>query len=271
MPRWILWAGVVLTLFFIFLRSGGAVDLAVSLRPVPRRRRRTGSRSRAHPSSEHLFGTNVQSTDVLSRVIYGAQTELKVVVLAVRRGARRRPPARPHLGLLRRAARPRARARHGCTLRVPISAARDRDRVPARRPARSGGADGRHRDRGGVHAAVLPGGAETTCISVREEPYVEAARALGARPRTVISSLRLPERDPERARDRHPECRRRHPDAGRAGLPRLRHPAHRGRRVGVRQLRARSPTPAPGSGGRASSRASRSCCSSRRSRCSARA
>src|SRR5439155_21862042 len=35
------------------------------------------------PSSQHWFGTNVQSTDVLSRVIFGARTELKVVLLAV--------------------------------------------------------------------------------------------------------------------------------------------------------------------------------------------
>jgi peptide/nickel transport system permease protein len=37
----------------------------------------------AAPSSEHLMGTTVQSTDVLSRVIWGAQTELLVVILAL--------------------------------------------------------------------------------------------------------------------------------------------------------------------------------------------
>ena len=37
----------------------------------------------AAPSSEHLMGTTVQSTDVLSRVIWGAQTELKVVVISL--------------------------------------------------------------------------------------------------------------------------------------------------------------------------------------------
>jgi peptide/nickel transport system permease protein len=37
----------------------------------------------AHPSGAHLFGTTVESDDVLSRVIWGAQTELKVVVLAL--------------------------------------------------------------------------------------------------------------------------------------------------------------------------------------------
>lgn len=35
------------------------------------------------PSGEHWFGTNVQSTDVFSRVVWGAQTELKVVSLSL--------------------------------------------------------------------------------------------------------------------------------------------------------------------------------------------
>jgi peptide/nickel transport system permease protein len=37
----------------------------------------------AEPSGTHLFGTTVQSTDVLSRVIWGARTAVEVVVLAV--------------------------------------------------------------------------------------------------------------------------------------------------------------------------------------------
>jgi peptide/nickel transport system permease protein len=37
----------------------------------------------ASPSSEHLMGTTVQSTDVMARVIWGTQTELKVVVLSL--------------------------------------------------------------------------------------------------------------------------------------------------------------------------------------------
>ena len=37
----------------------------------------------APPDSEHLFGTTVQSTDVLSRVIWGSRTAIEVVVLAV--------------------------------------------------------------------------------------------------------------------------------------------------------------------------------------------
>lgn len=35
------------------------------------------------PSADHLMGTNVQSTDVLSRIIWGTQTELKVVFVSL--------------------------------------------------------------------------------------------------------------------------------------------------------------------------------------------
>lgn len=35
------------------------------------------------PSSAHLMGTTVQSTDVLSRVVWGARTELKVVLVSL--------------------------------------------------------------------------------------------------------------------------------------------------------------------------------------------
>ena len=37
----------------------------------------------AAPSAQHLFGTNVMSTDVLSRVIYGARTAIEVTVLSL--------------------------------------------------------------------------------------------------------------------------------------------------------------------------------------------
>src|SRR5215208_7765054 len=37
----------------------------------------------AHPESMHLFGTTVQSTDVLSRIVWGSRTAIEVVVVAV--------------------------------------------------------------------------------------------------------------------------------------------------------------------------------------------
>src|SRR5690606_25930117 len=38
---------------------------------------------RAGPSGEHWFGTNVQAFDVFSRVVWGARTEVQVVVLSL--------------------------------------------------------------------------------------------------------------------------------------------------------------------------------------------
>jgi peptide/nickel transport system permease protein len=80
-PKWILYSGIGLVLFFLILAifapliapygfaqsSSGGVDFP----------------KQAPPSGAHLFGTTVQSTDVLSRVIWGARTEIEVVVVAV--------------------------------------------------------------------------------------------------------------------------------------------------------------------------------------------
>ena len=71
-PKWILYSGIAIVLFFLILAifapliapygfaqsSSGGVDFP----------------KQAPPSGAHLFGTTVQSTDVLSRVIWGART-----------------------------------------------------------------------------------------------------------------------------------------------------------------------------------------------------
>jgi peptide/nickel transport system permease protein len=81
-PRWVLWAGVLITTFFIVLAL-----FAPLIAPYDFDEFQTASGERfgkqQHPSGEHPFGTNVLGTDVLSRVIYGARTALEVVVLAV--------------------------------------------------------------------------------------------------------------------------------------------------------------------------------------------
>jgi peptide/nickel transport system permease protein len=80
-PKWILYSGIAIVLFFTLLaifapliapygfadNSSGGVDFP----------------KQAAPSGDHLMGTTVQSTDVLSRVIWGARTEIEVVILAV--------------------------------------------------------------------------------------------------------------------------------------------------------------------------------------------
>jgi peptide/nickel transport system permease protein len=81
-PRWVLWSGIVITLFFVVLAL-----FAPLISPYDFDEYRTASGERfgvqQPPSSDHPFGTNVLGTDVLARVIYGARTALEVVILAV--------------------------------------------------------------------------------------------------------------------------------------------------------------------------------------------
>ncbi len=81
LARGMFWAGVVITGFFIVLAL-----FATWIAPYGYNQYQAGGErfpQLAHPSSTHLMGTTVQSDDVLSRVVWGAQTELKVVVLAL--------------------------------------------------------------------------------------------------------------------------------------------------------------------------------------------
>ena len=131
-PRVMLYIGAAITLFFVLLAllapliSPYDFDQYQSERPpVPA--------ARSAVVRTTWMGTTVQSTDVMSRVIWGAQTELKVVFISLVLLDHARRPARAPLRLLRRQARPGARPRHGRAVRVPVPPARDRDRVPARR------------------------------------------------------------------------------------------------------------------------------------------
>jgi peptide/nickel transport system permease protein len=82
MTRWMLWTGAGITLFFIAMAV-----LAPAIAPYDFDQFRSASEGRfpqlEAPSRDHLMGTNVQSTDVLSRLIWGAQTELKVVLVSL--------------------------------------------------------------------------------------------------------------------------------------------------------------------------------------------
>ena len=76
-----LYVGAGITLFFVLLAI-----LAPVISPYAFDQYKSGDKrfpQLAAPSSEHLMGTTVQSTDVLSRVIWGAQTELKVVAISL--------------------------------------------------------------------------------------------------------------------------------------------------------------------------------------------
>lgn len=81
-PKWVLWAGVLITLVFVVMAL-----FAPWIAPYDFDQYRTADGIRfvkqQAPSGEHWFGTNVQSTDVFSRVVYGARTALEVVLFAV--------------------------------------------------------------------------------------------------------------------------------------------------------------------------------------------
>jgi peptide/nickel transport system permease protein len=182
-PKWILYSGIAIVLFFLILAifapliapygfaqsSSGGVDFP----------------QQAPPSGAHLFGTTVQSTDVLSRVIWGARTEIEVVIVAVFFSLSIGVP----LGLL--SGYVGGKLDRGLVLVMDalfafpylllaiVIAFLLSDKL----------------GQGIITAAVaitivyIPQYFRVVrnhVISVREEPYVEAARALGAKRRTII-------------------------------------------------------------------------------------
>jgi peptide/nickel transport system permease protein len=139
----------------------------------------------AHPSGMHLFGTTVESDDVLSRVVWGAQTELKVVALSLALALIVGVP----LGLLS--------GYFGSILDRALVMIMDA--LFAFPPLLlaiviafllgSSVGSGIVTAAFAITVAYVPQYFRVVrnhVISVREEPYVDAARALGARPLTVI-------------------------------------------------------------------------------------
>jgi peptide/nickel transport system permease protein len=80
-PKWILYSGAGIVVLFVLLAIFAPLIAPYGFDQVSA----DGTRfpKQAAPSSDHLFGTTVQSTDVLSRVIWGSRTAIEVVVLAV--------------------------------------------------------------------------------------------------------------------------------------------------------------------------------------------
>jgi peptide/nickel transport system permease protein len=182
-PKWILYTGIGLVLFFVILAifapwiaPYGFAQSSSGGVPFPKQ---------GPPSGEHLFGTTVQSTDVLSRIIWGSRTEIEVVVLAVFFSLSIGVP----LGLI--SGYVGGKLDRGLVLVMDalfafpylllaiVIAFLLSDRL----------------GQGIVTAAVaitivyIPQYFRVVrnhVISVREEPYVEAARALGAKRRTII-------------------------------------------------------------------------------------
>jgi peptide/nickel transport system permease protein len=182
--RAMFWSGVVITVFFVLLAA-----LAPLISPYNFNQYKSdGHRfaQLAHPSSSHLLGTTVQSVDVLSRVIYGTQTELEVVAIALAMSLAVGVP----LGLI-------SGYFGGILDRVLVLFMDAIFAFPylliaiviAFVLATSSIGGGILTAAIAITAAYVPlyfRVVRNHVISVREEPYVDAARALGARPRTVI-------------------------------------------------------------------------------------
>jgi peptide/nickel transport system permease protein len=179
----VLFIGAGITVFFILIAI-----LAPVISPYHFDQYRSGVHrfpQLSGPSSKHLMGTTVQSTDVMSRVIWGAQTELKVVVIslvfAIALGVPLGLLSGYFSGKLDRALVLFMDALYAFPyLLLAI--------VIAFLLSNSIG-------KGVLTAAIAISAAyvplyfrvvRNQVISLREETYVEAARALGARPLTVI-------------------------------------------------------------------------------------
>jgi peptide/nickel transport system permease protein len=183
-PRWMLLSGliivgvfVVFALFAPFIAPYTFDQYAAHGMRFPKY---------AHPSSVHWFGTSVREEDVASRVIYGARTALEVVALAVTFSVAIGVPlglAGGYIG--------------GWLDRILVLITDALFAFPylllaiviAFLLSNSIG-------QGVMTAAIaitviyIPQYfrvVRSSVISVREEPFVEAARALGAPPRTVMT------------------------------------------------------------------------------------
>jgi peptide/nickel transport system permease protein len=182
--RAMFWAGVVITLFFVVLAIFAPFISPYNFNQY----KSNGIRfpQLAHPSAAHWMGTTVQSSDVMARVIYGAQTELKVVVIALAMSLGVGVP----LGLIS--------GYFGGILDRALVLIMDAifafpylliAIVIAFVLSTSSIGGGVLTAAIAITAAYVPlyfRVVRNHVISVREEPYVDAARALGARPRTVI-------------------------------------------------------------------------------------
>ena len=144
--------------------------------------------TQAAPSAHHWFGTTVDGYDVLSRVIFGAQTALEVIVLAVALSIVVGVPVGLISGYF-----------GGWLDRILVLVADSLFAFPPLLLAIvisvsiSGGSSGKW---SGIFATAISitvvyvpqyfRVVRNATIATREEPYVEAARAIGARPVAIM-------------------------------------------------------------------------------------
>ena len=181
-PRWLLLTGGAITFAFTVLAV-----FASTIAPYGFNQYQSGSTrfpQQAAPSAAHWLGTTVQSEDVLSRVIYGAQTSLEVVLLSLVLSLAIGVP----LGLV-------SGYFGGPFDRGMVLVNDSIFAFPSLLLAiviaflLQGSFGGVLTAAIAITAVYIPQYfrvIRNSVLSVREEPYVEAGRALGARPRTVM-------------------------------------------------------------------------------------
>lgn len=191
LPKWVLYTGAATVLVFVIfavfapLISPYGFDQYQTTAGV--RFARSGA-----PSGAHWFGTNIMSTDVFSHIIYGSRTAIEVVVLAVVISLLVGVP----LGLFS--------GYYGGKLDRALVLVMDAMfAFPSLLLAilvaflLRGKFDFLGPGFGGILSAAISITVvyvpqyfrviRNSVISVREEPYVEAAKVLGAKPRTIIA------------------------------------------------------------------------------------
>ncbi len=191
LPKWVLLIGAAIVAVFVIFAI-----FAPLISPYRFDAYRTADGERfpktGAPSAAHWFGTNIMSTDVFSHIVYGSRTALLVVVLAVVVSLVIGVPLGLYSGYFG------GKLDRGLVLIMDAMFA-----FPSLLLAilvaflLSGKLDFLGPGFGGIMAAALSITVvyvpqyfrviRNSVISVREEPYVEAAQVLGARPRTVIS------------------------------------------------------------------------------------
>jgi len=82
LPKWVLFIGIgivfVFVIFAFFAPWISPYKFDQYMNSQGQRFPKSG-----HPSSAHWFGTNIMSTDVFSHIVYGSRTALEVIVIAV--------------------------------------------------------------------------------------------------------------------------------------------------------------------------------------------
>ncbi len=173
--RTVLWVGVAITLAFVFIAIFAPVIWHYSGTAYQ------GIPKLAPPSGKHPFGTTSINFDVLARVLYGARLALEVVVLSVAFSVAIGLP----LGLY-------AGYRGGWVDRVLVMIMDSLYTFPGLLLAIVVAA---FLGRGVTNASIAISVVyvpqyfrviRNHVISVREEVFVDAARALGAKPRTIV-------------------------------------------------------------------------------------